>query len=246
MIMPDSRLRSRVVDAVIVRRALGRANDVLSLTERETEGLRHVSRYSINLSRIDNGINVPEILSATRPQPPVVLFLARLHPRKHVMVFAEAAKAIVDSGTDACFRVVGPDEGDLSKLLSFIEKNKLSDRLSYSGAVSPGQGVLALQDSTIFVLPSTGEVYPMSVLEALAVGTPVVLSRDCGLAPQLDKARAAVICDPQIWQIASAIRGLLSDESMRVSYSQAGHRYAKQHLSIEAVGDKLESIYARS
>lgn len=243
MVMPDRRIRAAVVDGVVVRRALRAAASVLALTDKETDGLEAVAGRNVNVERIGNGVVVPVRIDPERSGPPVVLFLARLHPRKQVLVFAEAAKLALDSGSTAVFRVIGPDEGDLSALRSFITDNALGSRLAYEGTVGPGEGPVQLGRAALYVLPSIGEVYPMTVLEALAAGTPTILSTDCGLSGDLADARAAVVVDPEPEPIAAAIGSLLADEAERRALVERGHAFARASYSVEAVADRLTDVY---
>jgi glycosyltransferase involved in cell wall biosynthesis len=190
-----------------------------------------------------NGIDVASGVDLVRTAR-TVLFLARLHPRKNVLLFAEAARRLILSGSSASFQVIGPDEGDLAPLNTFIEQHGLQERLRYGGAVPSDEAQAHLRDAAVFVLPSRGEVVPMTVLEALAVGTPVVLSSDCGLAPELQEAGAAVVIDPEPELLARAIGGLLTDEARRSALAARGLEYARQSLSIRSVVDRLEEIYA--
>jgi glycosyltransferase involved in cell wall biosynthesis len=244
MIEPADRFKSQLVDAVVVRRALRAARAVLALTAQEREALRNVARRSLRLEQIDNGIRPPNDVFVERPDPKIVLFLARLHPRKNVMVFAEAARRAHDMGSSAVFRVVGPDEGDLPALLEFITRHRLQKSLQYAGPIGPGESVHELARAAVFVLPSVGEVYPMTVLEALSVATPVVLSEDCGLSDALRTAGAAKIVRPNSEAVARAVAALLSDEPQRRAIAARGARFAAAQFDIDQVALQLVRIYA--
>lgn len=244
MVQPDARLRSRVVDAVIVRRALRAAPLVLTLTEQESQDVTAVAGETVRTAAIDNGVHVAAQVGLERPAPPTALFLARLHPRKNVMLFAEAARRLHAEGTRAVFRVIGPDEGDLARLRMFVAEHRLDVVLHYAGAVGPGRSEEELRCAAVLVLPSVGEIYPMTVLEAMAVGTPVILSEDCGLSPALSRAAAAVVVRPEAASLTDAMRALLRSDERRQALAEAGLAYARAAFDIGAVGTRLLQLYS--
>ena len=246
MIKPDRRIRARVFDRLAVRDVIARARTVFSLTNTEAAALREVARTSaLPLVTIPNGIRWRSRPAGfpSKANPPQVLFLARLHPRKRVLAFAEMAADMVASGVDATFHVVGPDEGDLSSLLQFISSRSLQGRLVYEGTVEAGKGAQRLSTASVFVLPSVGEVFPMTVLESMSVGTPVVLNSDCGIASELERRDAAVIVDGSPESLASATRLILADSVRRGELLANANSALASWLSIENVTTKLVDGY---
>jgi glycosyltransferase involved in cell wall biosynthesis len=243
MVQPDARLKSRVVDAVVVRRALRTAHVVLTLTDREARDVRVVAGTPVRTASIGNGIPIDARVDLGRPAPPQALFLARLHPRKNVMLFAEAARRLHAAGTRAGFRVIGPDEGDLPRLRSFLAEHRLERVVEYAGVLGPGRSGDELRRAALLVLPSVGEVYPMTVLESMAVGTPVVLSTECGLSPALAGAGAAAVVPPEAAALAAAMDDLLGDAQKREALAEAGLTYARAVFAIGPVVTRLLQEY---
>lgn len=246
MIMPDPRLKARLLDWIATRRVLRAASVLLALTQVEANGLREVARVPVEVSRIPNGVHLPERTKANIGLRPQVLFLARLHPRKRVMAFAEMALILTREGRVETFHVVGPDEGDLQALQEFIAKHNLSTQLFYEGSIESGASLDRLREASVFVLPSVGEVFPMAVLEALSVGTPVVITEDCGLADDLKKWGAGQVTDGTPRSLAEATRMLLTHPDIHKKQATSGVQAVRTELSIEAVVDQLESLYVQS
>lgn len=244
MVMPDSRLRARILDAVLTRRALGRADVVFVLTDAETEGIERVAgSVRPRVIRIPNGVAAREIGPDQRTHPPIILFLARLHPRKRVLAFAEAARLILRQGVNARFRVIGPDEGDLAALLELKQMHDL-DALEYKGAIAAGESIAELAQAAVYVLPSFGEVFPMTVLESFVAGTPVVLSDECAIAPELAARGAIEPTTGEPADIARAIASLLDDPELRAHRVASANVALTNWLAIGAVADRLEEVYA--
>lgn len=245
MVMPDGRPLARLLDRFLTRGVLSHARSVLALTEREHLGLKEVSRGPVVVERIANGVSIQPIqpVRGKQRKSNEILFLARLHPRKRVMNFARMAKILVDRGVAVTCVVVGPDEGDLEQLKAFVKENSLEKALVYEGVLPTGHAVNRLAQAGVYVLPSTAEVFPMTVLESLASGTPVVTTLDSGIAPHLASLNAAELTDGTPEQLADAVERILSGQELRDSLVSNGYKGLATVFSIKAVAAQLSAIY---
>jgi glycosyltransferase involved in cell wall biosynthesis len=159
------------------------------------------------------------------------------------MAFAQAASSLLREGREAVFLVYGPDEGDLPELLAYLEAEGLAG-IRYEGAIKPGSAPSVLRGAAAYVLPSFGEVVPMTILESMAVGTPVVLTTDCAMADSLSAANAAMVTDGTAAAIASSIAALLDDPEMASMMAGRATRLLNESYSVEAVAQRLENVYS--
>lgn len=242
MIMPDQRPLSRMFDALLTRRTIARSHAVLTLSDTETQGISKVALRRPNTELLTNGVQV-EMSPLNRGDGPAqVVFLARLHPRKRVLIFAQAAASLRRAGRDAEFLIYGPDEGDLPKLNSYLQSEDLSG-IRYEGALFPGTAHTVLSRASVYVLPSFGEVVPMTILESMAVGTPVVMTSDCAMANTLSEAKAAMVTDGSVSAVASSIAALLDDREMATLMAYRARELLRSAYSVEAVVKRVETIY---
>ncbi|NYI40397.1 glycosyltransferase [Demequina lutea] len=245
MVVPDSRIRGRVFDHVAVRRVLREAGSVIAYRGVDDKDLDAVSRGRANIEYLVNGVSIgldDRVGDSSRNE---VLFMARLHPRKRVMAFAEMALQLSDRGVASRFVVIGPDEGDLGELRAFISHHGLDDVLIYEGAVPYSQVRSRLSKSSVYVLPSVNEPFPVTVLEAMAVGTPCVITDSCGLAAYFRKDSSGLVTDGSAEGLAEAVERLLVDAAFRRSTIENADRTMERQFSISAVGDALEEIYRK-
>lgn len=238
----DRRLAS-FLDAVLVRRTMQSATCVLTLTETEADELANL-HMTTKTRAIPNGI-VAQPSGERRPRPrPEVLFLARLHPRKRVLAFARAAQTLAGDYPHVDFVVVGPDEGDGDELRALLEGPDRQPTVTFQGALPPQAARSRIAGASIYVLPSVGEVFPMTVLEALAAARPVVITHSNGLAPALNDARAAAVIGLDDDDLVTALRGLLDRPEAADEMGQRGQTHVMTNWSMSVVGDELESVYA--
>jgi glycosyltransferase involved in cell wall biosynthesis len=246
MIAADRRSRSRVLDRLLVVPALQSAASVLHLTPVEAEALSNISRGRATLGRLMNGVAVAQPKAPRGADVPVVLFAARLHPRKRVLHFAQAAAKLTDNGVKASFIVAGPDQGDLPGLTRLIASSSLVNVLRYVGPKDPAEMSALLAAVDLYVLPSIAEPFPMSVLEAMAVGTPVVITTACGLADMFTESGAARVIEPTLPDLTAAMQELIQDKALRDTYGVTGQSFVHDKLSIATVVDELRVIYAHA
>ncbi|WP_405774840.1 glycosyltransferase [Streptomyces sp. NBC_00859] len=246
MVDPSDRLLAKVLDALAVRRVLRGASGVLYLTEHERKGLEAVAPASpghpLRLVRLVNGVPAQEP-PATPVGAPRILYAARLQARKRPQDFVAAVPEILRHRPDAEFVVAGPDEGELAPVQALIGRLGLGERVHCPGSLSAGEMLAELRHAHVYVLPSVDEPFPMSVLEALAAGTPAVVTRSNGLARDIAEAGAGRVVDGAAG-LAGAVLELL-DPAAGAEASAAARKLAAEAFSMDAVLDTLLGVYER-
>ncbi|MFI8501117.1 glycosyltransferase [Streptomyces sp. NPDC085524] len=243
MVDPSGKLLAKVLDAVAVRRVLRGADAVLYLTPHEREGLDAVvgAPPLERAVRLVNGTPAQEERPAP-DGPPRILYSARLQARKRPVDFVDAAPAVLAVHPDAHFVVAGPDEGELGAVRARIASLGLSERFTVPGALSAQEVQAELRRAHVYVLPSVDEPFPMSVLEALAVGVPAVVTHSNGLARDVAGAGAGRAVEPGPGGVAAAVLDLL-EPAANASASCAARKLAGESFSMDSVLDTLLAVY---
>ena len=94
----------------------------------------------------------------------------------------------------------------------------------------------------MLTLCSDSESFGMAVVEAMAAGVPVVVTRTCPW-PQVAEAGAGRWVPQTAEAIASAIDGILADPDLAGSMGEAGRRLVAQHYTWNAIGSEMAGIY---
>lgn len=183
---------------LVERRNFSKAAGVTALTDSEAALVRQYVP-NVRVKVIPNGVNLDnfypapsqEDLSRFFPQladQPYILFLSRLHPIKGLDVLFPAFRRLFemcreDAGPRPYLVVAGEGKEKYKDDLSSMTRQlDLGERILFTGLVT-GQAKLALLHHCVFmVLPSRSEGLPMTVLEALACGKPVIITPECHLA----------------------------------------------------------------
>jgi glycosyltransferase involved in cell wall biosynthesis len=240
-------LVARVFD-VALRPLVGRATVCLVLTESEGESLAAVmGRSAPPLRQLANGVRQrPRGEHPRDERDPSVLFLARLQARKRPMAFVQAAAIALRSMPGVRYDIYGPDEGSLGEVEQEIARLQLGGSVRYHGSVNHERAQEITAAADVYVLPSVREPFPMSLLEALAVGTPVVCTTSTGISDELDRRGAAVVTDGSPEQLAAGIVNILGNDDVRRRLVEAGDSAVSEVFSIDAVAATLEQVYANA
>ncbi|PWF79893.1 glycosyltransferase [Kocuria rosea] len=250
MIDETGKWLARPLDIFLTRPVLRNAESCLYLIEDERRDLVRVAHRDLSLHKVINGaifeLSDTPGADQTIKSRPQVLFLARLHAIKRPLIFVETARRLIEGGCNANFHLVGPDEGEASKVQDAIQSAGLSSRVFYEGSVDPEATSSRLSECDVYVLPSLDETFPMSVIEALAVGKPVVLSSTCGLASIIRDGRAGIVADGSTEGFANAVNRILGDSALRHAMGRNGKLLAQNEFSISSVASKLVQIYSNA
>lgn len=251
MIAPRTHPLAPLIDRLWTVTLLRSAATVLHLTQAEHRDLCAVGGSGLPLRQLPNGVPTPAVAAGDRPSAelPEVLFMARLHERKRPDLFAESALSLLRSGIGARFAIVGPAEGAQSSVDAVIKRARAEgfgeNMIRREPAVSPDLAGERMAGASVYVLPAVREPFPMTVLEALALGIPVILCDDCGLAEFVRTHACGVVVDGSPASITQAMSDLVSDPVRARDMGRRGRSAVQSAFSIVSVGRELEQIYSR-
>ena len=125
---------------------------------------------------------------------PLVVFLGRVHPGKGVEYLVPALRN--PGAHDVVLAVVGPDsKGYLGEMRKLADTHGVSERVLFTGMAVGEERIPPLVDADLFALPSDHENFGVSAVEALAAGTPVLLSSQVNIFRELLDAGVALVAE---------------------------------------------------
>lgn len=232
----------RVVDLPI-RAIFKRASVVIALTQHEEAELRRWCKSKVIYECIGNPVVLPPestLLSAkearSRRQSKRVLWAARLHPRKDVKTFIEAAEVAEGRDWEEEYHILGPDQGDGALVVSAAARIQ---RLTYGGGVSANEVTSQLCNSDVFVLTSRDEPWGNVLALAILLGTPIVVAQSAALASTVgSRANGFVVPDGDAEALADAIHA-----AARSSWLPTAARGVPPVLDVDSTCTQLEASY---
>lgn len=242
-------------EALIERRNLRRAAAVITMTQAERESFSAWlpgARCVVVPPAIDSSLfAADEVAKGAREQPhsplngnALVTFIGRLTEKKGLDLLVDAFSRIARRHPGARLVIAGPDdEGIAQRLRRQAAGMGLADRVSLTGLVTGEAKRELLRASRIVVLPSKDESFGVAIAEALAVGVPVVVTREVALADDILDAGAGRVIPRDAAALGEAMSELLGDHAARSEMAANARRLAKESFSTEAVITKLEDVY---
>jgi glycosyltransferase involved in cell wall biosynthesis len=244
----------RMYHALWGKRMLQGASALVATSEQEVEELAAggIPRASIALRR--NGVEGPNRWperGAFRKahkfsqEEKLILFLGRLSSKKSPDLLLKAFAELSERSTGITMTLVlaGPDEGGMrAKLELMAEQLGVRTKVHFPGAVFGEAKWAAYRDADVFVLPSQNENFGNTAAEAVAAGTPVIVTEQCGIAPLLaDRAGLAVPHDAAA--LSKAMQRVLCEAALRARLA-AGCGAVTARLGWDEPVGEMEHLYS--
>ena len=172
----------------------------------------------------------------------IVLFLGRIHPKKGLDLLAHAFARISPGNEAVRLVIAGPDEGHRRHIESLLATGGVLDKTVFTGMLTGKDKLAAYAAAEVFVLPSHGEVIGVSVLEALAAGLPVVITKQCQF-PDVAEAEAGLIINPDLDELHDALVKVMADSDTRRAMGERGRRLVLGRYTWDAVANRMAQMY---
>lgn len=176
------------------------------------------------------------------PNAELVGLFARVDEFKGHPVLVQAMRRIVDVRPNAYFVCVGSVEPAMQKSLwESAAKDNVAERMRFTGVRDDVQRLLGAMD--VVTLPSRYEMCSMAIIEAMAMGKPVVATRAGGNPELIADNETGVLIERNPDALADALITLLSSPSRRLAMGEAARQRAATHFSANVMVDNIESLY---
>jgi glycosyltransferase involved in cell wall biosynthesis len=226
---------------------------VFAVTEAEAAQYRSLGVGAHKMEIVPHGVDLAEF----NPPPdagefrekyrlptgvPIVLFLGRIHRMKGLDLLARAFAEVASVRSDAALVITGPDDGYLSGLKKLVGELGISEKVVFTGPLYGPEKTAAYAASTVYVLPSSYEIFGITILEAWACGKPVIVTDRCGLADAVrDGAGLVVPYDKD--RLRGAIMEMLDNAPARESYGHRGSKLVEKLYNWSNIAHRVEAIY---
>jgi glycosyltransferase involved in cell wall biosynthesis len=227
----------------------------------------YAGRCHVVFNGVDTGTFVPlKKRAAARAEK--LLFVGRITPEKALHDLIEAVERLTSRFPGLRLDIVGPDaetpkeyivdlsdddrvkalapwyDGNYFERLKELARGRLGERVRFVGLVSPADLPEYYQGADLLVNPSLSESFGMSLVEAMACGTPVVATRVGGMPEIVEAGRTGVLVSPgDPDALGEAIAGLLGDAPLRASMRSTCRSRAEGLFSWDVVAGSLVARY---
>ena len=171
---------------------------------------------------------------------PVFYTIGRMVKKKGFDDLINAFAKLVEDGTRARLVIAG-DGPEKNTLEALVDSHGLKQQVSFAGWIDNVEEFI--EDKDIFVLPSSDEPFGIVLLEAMAMGKPIISTRADGPLAILNDKTALLVDIGAVDQMTKAMKTLLDDKNLAARLcSQASADY-QQHYSLKAVAPRIINLY---
>jgi glycosyltransferase involved in cell wall biosynthesis len=171
-----------------------------------------------------------------------VLFLAGLHIHKGIYVLLDAFETLVESLPSARLLIAGSGP-EADQVRRRVEASPSRSQIRLIGHLERQQVVAAMRSCGVYCLPSFGEPFGMSALEAMACGKPVVVTAAGGVAHLVVDAGGRKVTPGDPVALRDALHEILTDPELARSMGNSNRRLAQGRYAWPRVVGRLEDIY---
>jgi glycosyltransferase involved in cell wall biosynthesis len=245
----------RLYHETLGRRLLQGASRVIATSEQERREFLEGGIADSKIVVRRNGIEIPEKFPPAgsfrsqwdiAKEAKLVLFLGRLVSKKSpdLMLEAFSLRNRRGNGSQASVLVIaGPEEGDgfRQRLEKIAAQMGLNGRVLFTGPLYGEAKWAAYRDADVFVLPSQNENFGNTAAEAVASGTPVLVTDRCGIAPIVDQ-RAGLVVPHDCAALEAGLTRILDDSALAARL-RGGCREVANSLTWAEPLAQMEKLY---
>lgn len=240
------------VDPVLIREKISASDFVATCTGYNVAHLSTVGDPD-KIHLIHHGLDLDSYVVGQRPASgsPTIVAVGQLKEKKGFRYLVEACRLLSASGVDFRCEIVG--EGPLRQdLETQIARSGLEGVVELLGAIDHRSVIDHLQAATVFTLPSVvtadgdRDGIPNVILEAMAVGLPVVSTRVSAIPEVVVHDVTGILVDPEdAVGLAQALGRLLSDADLRTRMSEQARTLVERSFDVERNVAELRDLLTR-
>ena len=250
-IIKKQRLKS-VFDTLFGYAILKDSKKLIALNRSESERLNDMGVDENKIEIVPNGIALSEYDDlpqkgdfrkeySIRDDEKIILYLGRIHKIKGVDLLVKAFSNLVKELDNVRLVIVGPDDGFLSTLKIQIENLKIRGKILLTGPLYESDKLKTYVDADVYVLPSVYETFPLTVLEACACGTPVIVTDRCGIADIIDNEVGYVVQYDEE-ELENALFKILTNDALRERFKENAKRKSNDY-NWDMIIERIEKVY---
>lgn len=176
-----------------------------------------------------------------------LLFLSRIEKDKGIYEFMQSIPQLLKTYNNLHFNIAGVGN-DFEDVINSEVAKKYSEYITFHGYLKGEQKIKLLKMSDIYIFPSShGEGFPISILEAMGSGLPLIYTSSGGLREKLEDGLNGIEIPPKNTDaIVTATIRLIENPSLRTKMGVTNEKLIRESYDIGAIFMKLEEIYVKN
>jgi glycosyltransferase involved in cell wall biosynthesis len=200
---------------------------------------------------LDEFAELPEPGSFRRRHPEIgdkqiILFFGRINFKKGLDILAKAFGVVARRRQDVHLVIAGPDnDGWGARVRTWLGEAGVLDRTTFTGMLLGPDRLAVLRDAGMFVLPSYSENFGLAVIEAMAVGLPVIISDQVNIWREVETGGAGRVIPCAPAALADQILELLANPDAVAGMGRKGRALVEERFQWPRIGRSLAEAYGR-
>ena len=246
------KIPKKFLEKLYTKKMINQASALQSLGDSENKEFSKFGADPNKIFRIDLGVKPEdfEIIENTdifskfgidKENFPYILFLGRVVKKKGIKLLFQAFAKYRPINLNII--IAGPSTDDYkNELIRIVNKLKIANSVKFIGSVHGSEKAQLLRHAKIFALTSYSDIHPVSVEEALFMGNPVLITKNCDF-PEIEEYNAGVIVDATFESVyAGLVKILKSDEKLE-EYSKNAKQLANDKFLFENKVIDYENLF---
>ncbi|HHK75088.1 MAG TPA: glycosyltransferase [Rhizobiales bacterium] len=192
---------------------------------------------------LPNGVDIPQMPSRQSNQKKKLLFLGRIHPIKGIDNLLRAWCSVEERYPDWRLEIVGPDNREHLPQMKQLANELGLKNCRFAGPLYGGDKLKAYQQADLYVLPTHSENFGMTVAEALAAGTPAIVTKG---APWqgLERENCGWWIDIGVGPLAAVLDEALAKSPQELAaMGEKGRKWMKRDFSWAKIAADMAVFY---
>jgi glycosyltransferase involved in cell wall biosynthesis len=175
-----------------------------------------------------------------------IIYLGRFHEKKGLFLLINGFSYIAAKFPRAKLILAGSGDSEYTKKVNdLIIKTNLGSQISVTGFLNESDKLSLLNSADIFALPSYGENFGLSVVEAMSFSIPVVISDKVGIFEAVNDAQAGFIVKCNANSVARALEKLVSEKSLRYRLGKNAKKLSEEKYNLANMGQIMSKFYIK-
>lgn len=226
----------------LIRYVYNKAAAIIVLSNTWRDWVRSISSNPQVLA-VYNPVQVPNAIPFRQRKTATVLFLGKIGPAKGCFDLLHAASRLKEKFPELKICMAG--DGDQAGARALAEQLGIADQLDLPGWIDGAQKAELLASASIYALPSYFEGLPMSILEAMAYGVPILATGVGGIPEAVANGQDGYLIAPRdIDALSQALEKMLADANLREEMGAHARQKIETTFSTACILPQIERIYS--
>lgn len=243
-----------IIDLFYTKKIIDYSSVLHSVGNSEVKSYLQYGGKKEKIVQVENGINLKDFeLTNTSDilkkinieNKQYILFLSRIHPKKGLELLLDSFNELCKTNTEIFLVISGTGKKDyVDQIKKIVKDLGLIERVKFTGLVSHNEKLTLLKFAKLFSLTSKSDIYPRAIQEALAMGVPVVVSKESDY-PEVEEYQAGVLVNLNHKEISNVFSKVLTDEEKLTRFSRNAKKLIHEKFLVEYQIDKFEMTYTK-